>query len=287
LWLGREVYLSPSLWREKEEDRIADLTWRPDVSESLLFDQQARIDRALNSVSNSDGPSPSVFFVGFAGVGSQKVFSEEIKLASRVVAQRYDSAHRELLLINDRRDREAYPLATVSGLRYALKGIARKMNLQRDILFLSLSSHGSAEPELSVSNGALSLDQITGENLGRVLRESGIRWRIIVISACHAGAFIPALKDASTIIITAAASERTSFGCSDDRDLTYFGEAFYRDALPSARTIDQAFSLAQHSIAQREASEHITSSEPQASFGADLEQVLFQYPMKEPVIAHN
>jgi hypothetical protein len=215
------------------------------------------------------------------------VFAEEIKLASRVVAQRYDSAHRELLLINDRRDREAYPLATVSGLRYALKGIARKMNLPRDILFLSLSSHGSDEPELSVSNGVLSLDQITGENLAQALLDSGIRWRIIVISACHAGAFIPALKDASTIIITAAASDRTSFGCSNDRDLTYFGEAFYRDALPNARTLDQAFALAQQSIAKREASEHITSSQPQASFGADLERVLFQHPMKEPVVAQN
>lgn len=287
VWLDREVYLSPSLWQQKEADRTADSTWRADVSESLLFDQQTRIDRALNSVSDSDGSKPSVFFVGFAGVGSQKVFAEEIKLASRVVAQRYDAARRELLLINDRRDREAYPLATVSGLRYALKGIARKMNLRRDILFLSLSSHGSNEPELSVSNGALSLDQVTGENLVQALRESGIRWRIIVISACHAGAFIPALKDASTIIITAAASDKTSFGCSDKRDLTYFGEAFYRDALPSARSLEQAFTLAQTSIAKREASEHITSSEPQASFGADLERVLLQYPMKEPVVAQN
>ena len=281
------MYLSPSLWLQKETDRTADSTWRADVSELLLFDQQTRIDKALNNVSDSDGSDPSVFFVGFAGVGSQKVFAEEIKLASRVVAQRYDAAHRELLLINDRRDREAYPLATVSGLRYALRGIARKMNLQRDILFLSLSSHGSNQPELSVSNGSLSLDQVTGENLVLALRESGIRRRIIVISACHAGAFIPVLKDPSTVIITAAASDKTSFGCSDDRDLTYFGEAFYRDALPSARSLEQAFSPAQTSIAEREASEHITPSKPQAYFGAVLERVLLQHPMKEPVAAQN
>jgi hypothetical protein len=283
VWLGSEVYLHPSLWLAKETGGIEDSTWRADVSESLLFDQQHRIDEALNSVSVSAGSAPSVFFVGFAGVGSQKVFAEEIKFASGVIAQRYDTAHRELLLINDRRDRETYPLATVSALRYALKGIARKMNLQRDILFLSLSSHGSNEPGLSVSNGVLNLDQVTGKNLMQALRDSGIRWRIIVISACHAGAFIPFLKDPSTIIITAAASDRTSFGCSDDRDLTYFGEAFYRDALPGASSLEQAFSLAQTSIAKREASEHITPSKPQAYFGADLEQVLLQHPMEEPV----
>ena len=287
VWLGHEVYLFPSLWLPKETDSAADSTWKADVSESLLFDQQSRIDKALNAVSVSDGSGPSVFFVGFAGVGSQKVFAEEIEFASRMVAERYDTAHKELLLINDRRDRETYPLATVSGLRYALKGIARKMNLQRDILFLSLSSHGSDEPELSVSNGSLDLDQVTGENLMQALRDSGIRWRIIVISACHAGAFVPVLKDPSTIIITAAASDRTSFGCSDDRDLTYFGEAFYRDALPRASSLEEAFALARSAISKREASEHITPSEPQAYFGADLERVLAQHPMKEPVAAHN
>jgi hypothetical protein len=287
VWLGAEVYLEPSLWLPKEPGRTADSTWRADVSESLLFGQPHRIDEALNSVSTSDGSVPEVFFVGFAGVGSQKVFAEEIKFASRVVAQRYDIAHRQLLLINDRRDRETYPLATVSGLRYALKGIARKMNLQRDILFLSLSSHGSDQPELSVSNGVLNLEQVTGKNLMQALRESGIRWRIIVISACHAGAFIPVLKDSSTIIITAAASDRTSFGCSDDRDLTYFGEALYRDALPGARSLEQAFSLAQAAIAKREASEHITPSKPQAYFGADLERVLLQHPMKDPGVAQS
>jgi hypothetical protein len=102
---------------------------------------------------------------------------------------------------------------------------------------------------------------------------------LIVISACHAGAFIPALKDSRTIIITAAAAQRTSFGCSNDRDLTYFGEAFYRDALPSSRSLEQAFSLAQTAIAKREASEHITPSEPQAYFGADLERWLSRHSL--------
>jgi len=282
VWLAHEVYLFPSLWIPKVAETTADSIWKADVSESLLFSQQQRIDEALNAVSASDGSVPSMFFVGFAGDGSQKVFAEEIEFASRVVAERYDTAHRELLLINDRRDRETHPLATVSGLRYALKGIARKMNLQRDILFLSLSSHGSDDPELYVSNGPLDLDQVTGKNLMQALHDSGIRWRIIVISACHAGAFIPILKDPGTIIITAAAADRTSFGCSDDRDLTYFGEAFYRDALPKAASLEQAFSLARSAIAKREALEHITPSKPQAYFGADLERVLLRRPMEEP-----
>jgi hypothetical protein len=287
VWLDRTIYLDPSLWVQNDPDRNADSTWTPSSSESLLFDQQHRIDRALDNVATGEGARPSVYFVGFAGVASQRVFAEEIKLAARVIADRYDTAHRELLLINDRRDRDAYPLATVSGLRYALSGIARKMNVQRDILFLSLSSHGSDAPLLSVSNGALTLEQVTGENLAQALRESGIRWRIIVISACHAGAFIHGLEDPGTIIITAAAADKTSFGCSDDRDLTYFGEAFYRDALPKAQSLEEAFSLAKSAIAERETKEQITPSEPQAYFGADLDRMLSTHPMREPEPTQN
>lgn len=283
LWLGQLIYLRPTLWSAPDSGEDVAASMSPEVAESLLFDQRDRLDAALEAVADSGGSArPSVFFVGFAGVASQKVFAEEIKLAAHVVGQRFDSASRQLLLINDHRDFDSYPLATVSGLRYALGEVARKMNPDRDILFLSLSSHGSDEPLLSVSNGILPLEQLTGDNLASALRDSGIRWRVIVISACHAGAFIASLKDANTVLITAAAADKTSFGCSDDRDLTYFGEAFYRDALSRAKNLQQAFALTRSAIAARERAEHVTASDPQAYFGAQIEQRLSQQPMQPP-----
>jgi hypothetical protein len=104
----------------------------------------------------------------------------------------------------------------------------------------------------------------------------------IVISACHAAAFIPQLKDPDTIIITAAAADKTSFGCSDDRDLTYFGEAFYRDALPKAQNLEEAFKQAKEAIAVRENQEHQKVSEPEAYFGDELQRVLDANPMASP-----
>jgi hypothetical protein len=274
-WLANATSIDPSLWRAPEAGDGADGTTSPAIAEPLLFDQQARLDDALDKIAPSgDAAGPAVFFVGFAGVGEQKVFAQEIKLAARVIAQRYGSAARQLLLINDRRDLDAYPLASVSGLEYALQGLAERMNLERDILFLALSSHGSADPALSVSNGSLPLEQVTGENLATALADSGIKWRIIVISACYAGAFIDALKNDHTIIIAAADSDRTSFGCSDDRELTYFGEAFYRDSLPRADSLRQAFGLASQEISTRESQERVTPSRPQAFFGSEIEPVL-------------
>jgi hypothetical protein len=148
------------------------------------------------------------------------------------------------------------------------------MKLESDVLFLSLSSHGSKDGRIVVSNGMLGLNDLSIGDLADALRESRIKWKVIVVSACYAGTFIEPLRDDNTIIIAAAAADRTSFGCSDDRELTYFGEAFYRDALPAASNLQTAFQEASAEIAKREQAEGKTPSKPQAHFGPALEEHL-------------
>ena len=82
-------------------------------AETLLFEQSARIDQALAAIHPDASPSPKAFFLGFAGVGEQKVFAQEIGLASRVLSERYGMEGRNLSLINDERDLERAPLASV------------------------------------------------------------------------------------------------------------------------------------------------------------------------------
>ena len=106
------------------------------------------------------------------------------------------------------------------------------MNRDEDVLFLALSSHGSRDSTIAVSNTGMTEQGLSARTLAELLEESGIKWRVIVVSACFSGAFVKPLSDDHTIVITAASKSRSSFGCSDQRDLTYFGEAFYRDALP-------------------------------------------------------
>jgi hypothetical protein len=273
MWLSDALDVVPDVWAPREAQAAASDEGLPDA-ESLLFDQAARIDRALEAIGRDESAAPKAFFLGFAGVGEQSVFAEEIGLASRVLARRYRVDGRRLLLVNDQRDLDGAPLASVSNLRYALRGLAARMNIDRDVLFLSISSHGAAEPAIAVSNSRLPLDELTDEELARALAESGIKWRVIIISACYAGAFIDSLKNPQTVVIAAAAADRTSFGCSNDRDLTYFGEAFYRDALPGSRSLRTAFDAARAAIAARERSEHVDASLPQAYFGAELEAKL-------------
>jgi hypothetical protein len=265
----------PDVWDPLEiEAPVASTDSTLADEEQLMFGQAGRIDQALAAFPKDVTAPPQGYFLGFAGVGDEKVFMQEIGLASRVVGERYRIGERSLSLINDARDLERAPLASVSGLTYALRGIAAKMDLERDVLFLSISSHGAPDPAIVVTNSELPLNDLTDSGLADALRQSGIKWKVIIISACYAGAFIDGLKDSHSIIITAAAADRTSFGCGTDSDLTYFGEAFYRDALPQARSLHEAFDKAKAAIASRERHEHVDASRPQAYFGAEMEAKL-------------
>jgi hypothetical protein len=274
IWFTDALDVIPDVWAPREVNTAADSSDNQADAESLLFEQAARIDRALAAIGKDRSASQEAFFLGFAGVGEQKVFAQEIGLASRVLSERYGMNGRSLSLINDERDLERAPLASVSGLKYALRGLAARMNIDRDVLFLSISSHGAQDPAIAVSNSQLPLNDLTDKDLAEALTDSAIKWRVIIISACYAGAYIDSLKNPQTIVITAAAADRTSFGCSNDRDLTYFGEAFYRDALPEARSLRDAFEKAKSAIAVREHRERVDPSKPQAFFGAELEAKL-------------
>ena len=96
----------------------------------------------------------------------------------------------------------------------------------------------------------------------------------LFISACYAGSFVDGLSGPHSVIIASAAPDRTSFGCSNDRDLTYFGEAFYRDSLPGAASLRAAFDVAKVDVVAREVNAGKTPSSPVAFFGESIEQKL-------------
>ena len=85
-----------------------------------------------------------------------------------------------------------------------------------------------------------------------MLRRSGIRWKVVVVSACYSGGFIDSLRDDNTLVITAARHDRSSFGCTDNAELTYFGRAFFKEALPKSRTFREAFTRADELVAEWE-----------------------------------
>jgi hypothetical protein len=138
-----------------------------------------------------------------------------------------------------------------------------------------LTSLGSRDG-LAISNGSLPLQQLGPAELRQALEESGIKWRVVIVSACYAGVFLDALQGDDTLVITAADAQHSSFGCDDDRDLTYFGEAFLKDSVPTTRSLEDAFRKAADLIQQREHGEHKIPSNPQMRLGPRMRAKLLE-----------
>jgi hypothetical protein len=272
--------LDTRLWVPQEQ-ASADEGDDADQAEALFYDQPARIAAAVARVAPTQHGKPGVYFVGFAGDGSQGVFRRETLFAHETFGARFGSLERSVLLINDIEDRDSYPLASVSGLEQTLKVLAARMDPEEDVLMLFLSSHGS-EDGLEVENGSLPLAQLAPEDVREALDASGIRWRVVVVSACHSGVFVDALKSDTTAIITASDASHDSFGCEDDRELTWFGDAFLKDSLPGSASLEDAFHKAASLIAHREDAEHQTHSNPQLYMGELMQKKLAELPPARP-----
>ncbi len=279
-WVLSALNLDTRLWVAPDAEQAQD-DEDPGATEALLYEQPARIAAAVARVARTQPDAPHAYFVGFAGDGEPALFGREARFARQVFADRYGSADRSVLLINDLEDRDSFPLASLSGLSQALKLLAARMNPNQDVLVLFLTSHGSQDG-LEVRNGSLPLAQLAPVDLRQALDESGIRWRVVIVSACYAGVFIDALKSDTTAVVTAADSSHSSFGCEDDRELTWFGEAFLKDSLPSTATLEEAFAKASRLISEREAAGHEVHSNPQLYVGALMRRKLHELEAAKP-----
>ncbi len=247
----------------------------PVDTEQTYYAQHRLLDAALAALKPARRGVTELYFVGFAGTATQDVFMKEVRSAQQLFDERFGTRNRSLILVNNPSTVEETAVASISNLRQALAGVAAKMNVADDILFLFLTSHGSPH-RFSVNFPALRLDDLSDRELEDMLERSGIKWRIVVISACHSGSFIDALKDERTLILTAAAADKTSFGCSNENDFTYFGDAYINTALRQDHSFVAAFDRAKDIIARREAAENLTPSEPQIYLGAAMKAKLQQ-----------
>lgn len=252
---------------------------RPNYSkkiEALLYSQENLLQASLNQVQPSVTGRIDVFFVGLAGYGRQDVFLKEINTIEKKLTAENIIANRAVTLVNHFDTVDSRPLATLTGLKKVLHGIQGKMNVEEDILFLYLTSHGSKDHRFSIRLDGIKLPPIVPEELGEALSQTAIKHKVVIVSACYSGGFLDALSGPDTLVITAARSDRTSFGCGDDSDMTYFGDAFFNRALSQTQSFTEAFKLASALVAERENEEFPDSegSEPQMVIGYAIREHL-------------
>lgn len=201
--------------------------------------------------------------VSFGLFGDQGVFKSEATGAARVVAARFATGPVDVEY-NTRRGGNA----TIEGLDRALQAAARDLDAERDVLFLILTSHGSPAG-LAIKAGPRT-ETLTPSRLGDMLAGTDVRHKVVVISACFSGVFVPRLASPDVLVITAADADHPSFGCADKAKWTYFGDAFFNVALRKADSLKDAFLDARSLVRKRELREHFEPSNPVLSGGSDV-----------------
>ena len=217
-------------------------------------------------VTADDAKSPRLHVVSFGLWGDQNLFKREAVAAADAIASHYGRLG-QLIVRTNSLTRSA---GRIPDLRDALHGLASTIDRQEDILFLFLTSHGNQEGLAVKTFDSDKVFVLSPERLGGMLRVAGIRYRVVVISACYSGVFAEQIADDNTLVITAADANHSSFGCNVDNagNWTYFGQAFFADSLKPGRSLDEAFQNAKARVSDREQTEKLLGSNPQMKGGA-------------------
>jgi hypothetical protein len=231
--------------------------------------QPALMDEAVARLAPQTKGRTDIYAIGIAGWAEQDVFVKELDGALASAARSLPIADRIMRLVNHVDTVGQTPVATRNNFAAAVHAMARVMDRDEDVLLLFLTSHGSPDGFALRLPGLISTG-LTPADLASVLDREGIKNRIVVVSACYAGVFIKPLANDDTIVLTAADEKSTSFGCSNEREWTYFGDAFFNRSLRPDASIEEAFLDARMLIGQWEARDGLHASNPQAHFGRSL-----------------
>lgn len=244
---------------------------------AFLFAQADHVHAAEAALAPERPGVEDLYFVGFAGWGAQDVFLNEVTAAQALFDERFDTRGHSLALANDPSSRRKLPMATKLNLGHVLKAVGERMNPEEDVLFLFLTSHGS-EAGLSLESSGhpymATEGSLSPSELSALLEETRIKWRVIVVAGCETGVFIAPLQNEHTLVATASAHDRKSFGCESGRQFTEYGRAVFAEQLLRERSFETALLNANAAVAEREKERGLTPSLPQLSVGSAIREKL-------------
>ncbi|WP_186829673.1 C13 family peptidase [Xanthomonas campestris] len=241
---------------------------------------QAALTSALKTLAPQRPGVTDLYVVGFAGDASDDVFRNETLYLKQLFEQRFDARGRVVTLVNhpdNLGERPYAPLATYDNLYDTLAAVGKRMDRKEDALLLFVTTHGTEDHTLYVQVDQNEEDFISPQDLRKALDDAGIDNRVIVLSACYSGGFIPALRSATTLVLTAARADRPSFGCGNTSNATYFGQAWLIDAMNQVADPVAAFDAAKVAITAREKEDGELPSLPQQSVGKHIGAVLARW----------
>jgi hypothetical protein len=246
------------------------------VSQEVFERQQALFAQAIAALAPERPGVTDVYGLVFAPYATEDVFLRESRMVAELLAQRFDAAGRVLHLVNHADTMESLPWATPVNLRRAIVALGERMDREHDVLVVYLTSHAARDFRLAAVHPPLQVGAISPGELRVALDEAGIRHRVIAISACYSGGWIGPLASDTSLVMTAADADHTSYGCGRLSELTFFGRAVFGEQLRQTHSFEQAFAAAVPVIRQREieAGKPDGFSNPQISVGKGIRPLL-------------
>jgi hypothetical protein len=268
VFVGRDFDIRGANWWEYVSARYgahSELARLDDAQPKLLQAQASALAPQRQGTTD-------VYAVGIAGM-DQEVFVRELNGALAALGTILPIKNRVIRLINSHETVNTVPLATNKNFAAAVHDVAATMDKNEDVLVLLMTSHGEQ------TGFALQLPgnrpaELTPKEVAATLDAEGVKNRVVIVSACFSGIFVPPLANDDTIVMTASDAKSTSFGCAPERDWTYFGDALFRQSLQPGSDFQQAFDHARILIQGWELMDRLAPSNPQAHFGPALVQKL-------------
>jgi hypothetical protein len=211
---------------------------------------------------------PRLWYAGFGLEGSSKAFAGDVKLTGQRLQELYPDVISYIAYNDQTVETMQVPLATLPGIENATYEIGRLAKPQ-DVAVIMISSHGN-QHILGVKLDGEYAGPISDNYLEINLRKLKAVPTVVIISACHSGSMIDALKSANRIIITAAAADKSSYGCQPLSENTFFIDAMMGKSLNPELSLHQLFAQMKADIAEREKKEKLTPSDPQMYVGEKM-----------------
>jgi hypothetical protein len=265
-------------WQEDFAQAAREQRPRLRLSQDVFEAQQALWQSKVAALAPQRPGVVDVYGLVFSPYDDEDVFLRENDMVAKLLAERFDAQGRVIQLANHPLTAKTHPWATPLNLERTVEALAARMDRQNDVLVVYLTSHGAKNGRLAASNGPLQVDPVSPSELRRALDQAGIRHRVIAVSACYSGSWIAPLAGDTTLVMTAADAEHTSYGCGRLSELTYFGRALFDEQLRKTHSFEDAFAAAVPVIRQREteARKDDGFSNPQISVGEKIRPVLRQ-----------
>lgn len=277
--INHYIYAGASYWSETAATSSAEREDPLRFTQELIEDQGPLLEEQVDALKPQRPGIADMYTITFAPFEGEEVFRRESRMVSDVMAKRFDAAGRGLQMLNHREHLDNMAWATPLNLQRAIDGIAKTMDLEEDVLFIHLTSHGASDGELAADFWPLDVAPVTPPELRQWLDEAGIKHRVISISACFAGNWVGPLASDDTLVMTASDATHTSYGCGKKSPLTFFGRAMYDEQIRNTTlSFEDAHAAARKIIDQREkeAGKDDGYSNPQIKVGSRIRPYLEQ-----------